>query len=178
MINVENYILYKKNKKGVLYMIVLLLLFGFVTVIVAIAILGNDVEGMRSTMQKINKNYENRKFLLINRCGGEYLLITENDTIVYGRYGEIKEIQIDDVMKIDIEYNIREKNTKRILTVVPTFEKTTSLIGVILNILTFSNDDFSNEFNVNSYEVDVRLQIDKFKYIVEEIKNKSETKNN
>ena len=159
-------------------MILLLLLFGFVAVIVAIAILGNDVEGMRSTMQKINKNYENRKFLLINRCGGEYLLITENDTIVYGRYGEIKEIQIDDVMKIDIEYNVREKNTKRILTVVPTFEKTTSLIGVIVNILTFSNDDFSNEFNVNSYEVDVRLQIDKFKYIVEEIKNKSETKNN
>ena len=90
----------------------------------------------------------------------------------------IKEIQIDDVMKIDIEYDIREKNTKRILTVVPTFEKTTSLIGVIVNILTFSNDDFSNEFNVNSYEVDVRLQIDKFKYIVEEIKNKNETKNN
>ena len=158
--------------------VLLLLLFGFVTVIVAIAILGNDVEGARSTMQKINKNYENRKFLLINRCGGEYLLITENDTIVYGRYGEIKEIQIDDVMKIDIEYDIREKNTKRILAVVPTFEKTTSLIGVIVNILTFSNDDFSNEFNVNSYEVDVRLQIDKFKYIVEEIKNKNETKNN
>lgn len=159
-------------------MIVLLLLFGFVTVIVAIAILGNDVEGARSTMQKINKNYENRKFLLINSCGGEYLLITENDTIVYGGYGIMKEIQIDDVMKIDIEYDIREKNTKRILTVVPTFEKTTSLTGVILNILTFSNDDFSNEFNVNSYEVDVRLQIDKFKYIVEEIKNKNEIKNN
>lgn len=47
-----------------------------------------------------------------------------------------------------------------------------------MNILTFSNDDFSNEFNVNSYEVDVRLQIDKFKYIVEEIKNKNEIKNN
>lgn len=157
---------------------ILVLLLGFI-VIVVIAILGNDVEGMRSTMQKINKNYENRKFLLISRCGGEYLLITENNTIVYGKYnGIMKEIQIDDVMKIDIEYNIREKNTKRILTVVPTFEKTTSLTGVIVNILTFSNDDFSNEFNVNSYEVDVRLQIDKFKYIVEEIKNKNEIKNN
>lgn len=157
---------------------ILVLLLGFI-VIVVIAILGNDVEGMRSTMQRINKNYENRKFLLISNCGGEYLLITENNTIVYGKYnGIIKEIQIDDVMKIDIEYNIREKNTKRILAVVPTFEKTTSLIGVIVNILTFSNDDFSNEFNVNSYEVDVRLQIDKFKYIVEEIKNKNEIKNN
>lgn len=159
-------------------MIIVLLLFGFVIVVVAIAILTNDVEGARSTMQKINKNYENRKFLLINNCGGEYLLITENDTIVYGGYGIMKEIQIDDVMKIDIKYDVREKNTKRILAVVPTFEKTTSLIGVIVNILTFSNNDFSNEFNLNSYEVDVSLQIDKFKYIVEEIKNKNEIKNN
>lgn len=156
---------------------ILVLLLGFI-VIVVIAILGNDVEGMRSTMQRINKNYENRKFLLISNCGGEYLLITENNSIVYSKYNEIKEIQIDDVMRIDIKYDVREKNTKRILAVVPTFEKTTSLTGVILNILTFSNNDFSNEFNLNSYEVDVSLQIDKFKYLVEDIKSKSETKNN
>lgn len=160
------------------------LFIGFV-VFVIILLLGESADtsatkSLNHAKKNVNDNYKNCKFSLFNDNGSEYLLITENNTIVFTTYDTNKEININDILKVELKYNIKEKNKQRVLTVMPTFDKDTSLISIELKIFTYSNNDLSHIFKVIRYpnledrlENNLENRLQKFKYLVEDLKSKS-----
>lgn len=162
----------------------IVLFIGFV-VLVIVVVLGESAntsvaKSLNRVKKNVNDKYKNYKFSLFSNSGSEYLLITENNTIVFVSYDNNKEININDILKVELKYNIKEKNKQKVLTVMPTFDKYTSLISIELKIFTYSNNDLSHIFKVSKYpnledrlENNLENRLQKFKYLVEDIKSKS-----
>ena len=174
---------YIKKFKGGNFMGVILFI-GFVLFVTILLLEESANTSAAKSLNRVKKNvndkYENYKFSLFNDNGSEYLLITENNTIVFTTYDTNKEININDILKVELKYNIKEKNKQKVLTVMPTFDKDTSLISIELKIFTYSNNDLSHIFKVIRYpnledrlENNLENRLQKFKYLVEDIKSKS-----
>lgn len=130
------------------------------------------VKSLNHAKKNVNDNYKNCKFSLFNDNGSEYLLVTENDNIVFVSYETNKEININDIIKVELKYNIQENNKQKVLTIMPTFDKNTSLISIELKIFTYSDNDLSYIFKAIRYP-NLENRLEKFKYLVEDIRSKN-----
>lgn len=153
-----------------------ILFIGFVIFVIILLLEESADTSAAKSLNRVKKNvndkYENYKFSLFNDNGSEYLLITENNTIVFTTYDTNKEININDILKVELKYNIQENNKQKVLTVMPTFDKNTSLISIELKIFTYSDNDLSYIFKVIRYP-NLENRLEKFKYLVEDLKSQS-----
>lgn len=147
-----------------------------VLIVIVIAVMINDSENVKHTNEIVNGVYSNCKFSLVSKNKDTQLLITNRNSVAFVSPKTNVEIYIRDIMKVDIKYNVIEKHKQRVLSVMPTFDTTTSLTSIELNIFTFTDNDLNLFFLVSSYDSNLSTQIEKFKYLVESIK--SETTNN
>ena len=77
----------------------------FVTILLLEESANNSaVKSLNHAKKNVNDNYKNCKFSLFNDNGSEYLLITENNTIVFVSYDNNKEIKINDILKVELKY--------------------------------------------------------------------------
>lgn len=148
-------------------------IFVFVAWLVTTTMEDNRSIDLARANRHINENYGKCKFSLISNNGSEYLLITEKDKIVLGQNKLKSTIYIKDIMKVDIKYNVVEQHKQRVLTVMPTFDTTTSLSSVELNIYSFDSIDLNHRFYPSNYNTNMVNQLEKFKYLVENIRSKT-----
>lgn len=119
-------------------------------------------------------HYGTCKYSFYSKNGQQYLLVTGDNKIVFvDNYNKKTEINLNDIMKVDLKYHVVERHKQKVLTVVPSFDKTTALSKLELNIFTYSDNDINYIFNPICYPEDLVNKLEKFKYLIDDIKSKN-----
>lgn len=94
----------------------------------------------------------------------EYLAVVGNE--FHYKFNKKEEIiiPIEEIDDIGVEYNVKERNTMKVLTLMPTFDKTTVLIGIKL-ILFIGSDDIT--LDIKGFLCNT-VKFDRLKKVLEE----------
>ena len=105
-----------------------------------------------------------------------YLAITSDNKIKFSYPRMAGEVDIKDVLKIDLKFDVlHQKRKKRNtpLTLIEKYNDVEILRGIELRIFQMNNNkDYMLSYDANSYKDPIVSQIEKFKYLVEDIKGK------
>lgn len=141
-----------------MYFISLILICGLIFIITLILNNGKSKEDE----EKINIEYDNNvdefdEKLVTNNISGNikckvlgnrftYSLLYTNDNrlhLISKSKNMLEELDFNDVLDVNVEYNIKEKNRMKLISIVPTFNKDTKLESCTLKLIL---DDGTHEF--------------------------------
>lgn len=138
---------------------IILILIVIIIVTLAINMSTDPNNNVSKIGQKTNRKknilskYPNSKYRLFTNECNDYLIISEKDHVFMSNY------------------EVLEKNRMRILTIVPTFDKQTILKGINIEIHVKKGSTIIASFDNRTNLIGARTHIEKFKYMVEDIKN-------
>lgn len=148
---------------------------GIAFVIWVVCTCAKDSKDMEDKPKEVLNKFGECKYSLFTDCGREYLVVTKDDKINYSypKSNLLGEVDIKNILKVDLQFITVNKNKKQPLTIMDTYNTSSVLRKINLKIFQMNDgEDISITYLIANQKSDLPIKLEKFKYLVEDIKNR------